>query len=413
MTYKHSADLDRITTTMDSKEDSFSIADLETAVSMASIADDSYPSQVFTGCEALEVERGYSSNKGDTASTTSLLGSDSSMGESASSFQYTSPSLPGKSFSSVALKLDDPMWQPCLTPEPSLSPQPKHDPEFINDLLSLVDEIPSATASIDSPSSLPFHPVANIRQQIPVRAKSSSKISLEPFHFFPFGKSHSHSQDEHSKTGDSKMDCATDGQKMSSPSGEKSHRYFWSHRTKHHSADEKKTDHTHSVGQGSHHLFHDLGHYIRRISHIGSHEKEVGIEPPRKHNRVHRASSSEDSEKPAPLPMRDRSHSTGAKPKKRTENCDVNSIQTVYSIYDKIVKEGKINDNVVIITLQCARLLHHFKLKRTPVGGWAIFMSAFHFRDCEIDSLRSQLAVEESPLCSGSKSSWISMARTY
>jgi hypothetical protein len=329
---------------MDIKEESFSIADLETAVSMASISDGSYPSEVFTGCEALEVERGNTPNKGDTASTTSLLGSDSSMGECGSSFQYTSPCLPDKSFSSVALKLDDPMWQPCLTPDPSLSPQPKHDPEFINDLLSLVDENPSATASVDSPSSLPFHPVTDISQSVPIRAKSSNRISLEPFHFFPFGKSHSH--DERSKGDDTKMDSTTDGQKMSS-SVEKSHRYFWSHRTKHHSVDDKKTDHTtSSVGHSAHshgssHLLHDLGHYIRRISHIGSHEKDVATEPPRKHNRVHRASSSEDSEKPSPLPMRDRSHSTGAKPKKGADTCDVTSIQTVYNIYDKIVKEGK------------------------------------------------------------------------
>ena len=329
---------------MDSKEDSFSIADLETAVSMASIADKDY-SQVFAGCEALEVERRNTPNMGDTTSTTSLLGSDISMGESAGSFQYISPSQPDKNFSSVALKLDDPMWQPCLTPEPSLSPQPKHDPEFINDLLSLVEESPSATTSADSPSSLPFHPVANVSHQVRPRAKSFSKLSLEAFHFFPFGKSHS--QDEHSKGDDNKMDSATDGQKMSSPSAEKAHRHFWSsHRTKHHSIEDKKTDQPSAAAgpsHGSSHLFHDLGHYLRRISHLGSHEKEVGAEPVRKHTRVHRASSSEESEKLPPVPMRDRSHSMGAKPKKRTDNSDVTtSIQTVYNIYDKIVKEGNL-----------------------------------------------------------------------
>jgi hypothetical protein len=88
-----------------------------------------------------------------------------------------------------------------------------------------------------------------------------------------------------------------------------------------------------------------LGRYLRRISHIGSHEKEVGSEPVRKHVRVHRASSSEESEKLPPAPMRDRSHSTGAKPKKRTDSDVTTSIQTVYNIYDKIVKEG--NDYVI------------------------------------------------------------------
>lgn len=348
--YKHPAYLDWniISSRMDRKEENFSITDLEAAVSMSSIADEDY-AQVFTGCEGLEVERGNTPNKGDTASTTSLLGSDVSMGESASSFQFISPGQSDKNFSSVALKSEDPMWQPCLTPEPSLSPQPKHDPEFINDLLSLVEESPSATASVDSPSSLPFHPVAHISQQVRPRAKSFGKLSLEAFHFFPFGKSHSQGQDEqHSKGEDSKMDSATDGQKMSSSSMEKPHRHFWSsHRTKHHSVEDKKTEHPSPAGpsHGSSHLFHDLGHYLRRISHIGSHEKEVGSEPVRKHVRIHRASSSEESEKLPPAPMRDRSHSTGAKPKKRTDSDVTTSIQTVYNIYDKIVKEG--NDYVI------------------------------------------------------------------
>lgn len=328
---------------MEGKGEFFSMDDLETAVSMASIADESYPSQVFTELEPLEVESVNIPQKSN-ASTISLLGSLSTMDatESVNSFQYTNLCMPANSFSSVALKSDDPMWLSCLTPEPPITPLPKVDHEFINDLLSLVDENPVAEASVDSPSSLPFHPEPNVIRQLPPRAKSSSKISTESFHhLFSFGKSHSHPNEE-TKSGSVKMDCSIDGQKMS---GEKGHRHFWSHRTKHSSIEDKKNDSSNSTSHshGSSHILHELGHYLRRFSHSSSHDKEVGTEPPRKHNRVHRVSYSEDSEKPAPIAMRDRSHSMGAKPKKRNDktNTSPQAVQTVYNIYDTIVKEGK------------------------------------------------------------------------
>ncbi|XP_057373114.1 uncharacterized protein LOC130693856 isoform X2 [Daphnia carinata] len=327
------------------KQEYFSMEDLETAVSMASIADESYPSQVFTELEPLEVESVNIPQKSDT-STISLLGSLGTMDatESVNSFQYTNPCMPVNSFSSVALKSDDPMWQSCLTPEPAISPVPKVDHEFISDLLSLVDENPVAVASVDSPSSLPFQPEPKVSRQLPTRAKSSSKISADSFHhLFSFGKSHSHPNEE-TKSGSVKMDCSVDGQKMSSSAGEKGHRHFWSHRTKHSSIEDKKTDSSNSTSHshGSSHILHELGHYLRRFSHISSHDKEVGTEPPRKHTRVHRVSYSEDSEKPAPVAMRDRSHSMGAKPKKRNDKIDTSpqAVQTVYNIYETIVKEG-------------------------------------------------------------------------
>lgn len=329
---------------MEGKGEFFSMDDLETAVSMASIADESYPSQVFTELEPLEVESVNIPQKSN-ASTISLLGSLSTMDatESVNSFQYTNLCMPANSFSSVALKSDDPMWLSCLTPEPPITPLPMVDHEFINDLLSLVDENPVAGASVDSPSSLPFHPEPNVIRQLPPRAKSSSKISAESFHhLFSFGKSHSHPNEE-TKSGSVKLDCSIDGQKMS---GEKGHRHFWSHRTKHSSIEDKKNDSSNSTSHshGSSHILHELGHYLRRFSHSSSHDKEVGTEPPRKHNRVHRVSYSEDSEKPAPIAMRDRSHSMGAKPKKRNDktNTSPQAVQTVYNIYDTIVKEGKL-----------------------------------------------------------------------
>ncbi|KAI9555243.1 putative AMP-activated protein kise gamma (2) subunit [Daphnia sinensis] len=332
---------------MAGREELFSMDDLETAVSMASIADESYPSQVFTELEPLEVESVNIPQKSDS-STISLLGSLGTMDatESVNSFQYTNPCMPVNSFSSVALKSDDPMWQSCLTPEPPISPVPKVDHEFINDLLSLVDENPVAVASVDSPSSLPFHPELNVSRQLPTRAKSSSKISAETFHhLFSFGKSHSHPNEE-TKSGSAKMDCSTDGQKMSSSSGEKGHRHFWSHRTKHSSMEDKKHDSSNSTSHshGSSHILHELGHYLRRFSHSTSHDKEVGTEPPRKHNRVHRVSYSEDSEKPAPIAMRDRSHSMGAKPKKRSDKITTSpqAVQTVYNIYDTILPINRV-----------------------------------------------------------------------
>lgn len=330
---------------MTAKEEIFSMDHLETAVSMASIADESYSSQVFTELEALKAESVNIPQKCG-ASTTSLLGSLSTMDatESSNSFEYANPCLPDSSFSSVALKLDDPMWQSCMTPEPPVLPQPKVDPVFISDLLSLIDENPIAVASVDSPSNLPFHPEPNIHQ-LPSRAKSSAKLSTEPFHnFFSFGKSHSHPNEE-TKNHSVKMDCSVDGQKMSSTAEEKGHRHFWSHRTKHASIEDKKHDNSNSASHshGSSHILHELGHYLRRFSNSTSHDKEAGTEPPRKHNRVHRVSSSEDGEKPAPTVMRDRSHSTGAKPKKHSDktNMGAQPVQAVYNIYDSIVKEGK------------------------------------------------------------------------
>lgn len=358
---------------MEGKEDSFSMADLETAVSMASIADENYPSQVFTGMNSMEL-LGDHVPKQVTSSNTSLMGSVSSLSatESANSFQYRNQSsLADKSFSSVGLKPNDPMWNTSsasTTPEPGIqSPanQSHLDREFINDLLTMTEEVPINPLPVDS-TSLPFLPehstsastftttTTTTHHAPPSRAKSSSRISTEPFHIFSWGRSHSPPDN-----GSNKMDCSVDGQKISSSgsSGDKGHFHLkWPHRHKHHSVEEKKVDQSHSSGghsHGSSHHFQELVHYFRRFSHHGSHHgshsshgshhgshKEMGddkeTEPPRK-QRVQRISSGNAGEVSTPVVFRDRSHSMGAKPKKRAEN----TIQAVYTIYDSIVKEGK------------------------------------------------------------------------
>ena len=339
---------------MDNKEN-FSIADLETAVSMASIADESYSSQVFSGIDALELIED-TPQQPKSESNTSLIGSDGSMTgtQSANSFQYTA--LDNKSFSSVGLKPNDPMWQTCLTPEPAISPQPKLDPEFIDDLLTMVDDVPPVLSTSLEASSLPYQPVTATHRHHP--KKSSSHSNFEPLsHIFSWGRSHS-------PPNDVKMDCSVDGQKVSSDKGHRPH-LKWPHRTKHHSVSEDKKSGEH----GSSHHFQEIVHYFRRFSHShSSHDnqkemdvdKETGTEPARRH-RVHRISSGGDGDKSAPpILFRDRSHSMGAKPKKRA---DPQTIQAVYTIYDNIVKEGK--------PRFCRRRVT--KLKRVSVGGCCVY----------------------------------------
>lgn len=327
--------------------DSFSMHELANAVSMASIADERYPSEVFTDFQKFSDGGEYSA----------LMESDHSIAgtESANSFQYENPSLIEKRLSTVGLKTNDPMWNSSEpTAHPSAGKESHIDRAFVEDLLTLVDTVDANSSQAES-TSLPIHTDKDRRR--PSRAKSFSRMSSEHFHIFPWGRSHSPTPSDNSSSGGGsmKMDCSVDGQKMSSSSSDKGghHRHFrWPHRTKHHSVEDKKSsDHgSHgSHGHGSSHHFQELVHYFRRFSHLGhdSHKDhnthdDKEMEPPRK-QRVQRTSSGHGHDDvsvkvAAAAPMiRDRSHSMGAKPKKRNEN----TIQAVYTIYDSIVKEGK------------------------------------------------------------------------
>lgn len=337
-----------------SREDSFNMDALETAVSMASIAEEDYPSNVFTGMDALDLLRD-TPQKLYSDSTTKLLGSLGAMEESASSFQYVNTAMDSKTFSDVVLKPEDPMWQTPITPEPPIvgnsgrSPQAKIDRDFVDSLLA------TARATSASPipsSSIPASPVESSslppfsdRKITPPHHKKSSSGSDHHFHMFHWGRSHTPTED-HASLKMEKSDSMTDGQKAST-SGEKSHFHLkWPHRTKHHSTEDKKSDE--KVHHGSSHHFQDFVHIFRRLSHSGSSHKDIMddkesiSEPPRKHHRVQRIASggANDIQRP-PVVIRDRSHSMGARPKKRTSTTADNTIQSVYSIYDDIVKEGK------------------------------------------------------------------------
>ncbi len=233
-----------------------------------------------------------------------------------------------KRFSAVGLKEQDPMWDSTArkTPEPvaSCRPRPKRDLHFIEDLITL-------TGGTGHPSPTPSE-------------------SPEPFPMIGDGRKESRPHSSADRRHSGEMDCSVDGQKGSTASVRDHGKFNFlktqrsSSRTKHISIEDKSAS-SPSSPSSSHH-FHDLVHYLRKISHTG-HSKEPSTPeensgPSRsKSVRVHRNSTGRPispSNPPLETEFRARAHSTGSgyvRPKNRPGTC-----QAVYTIYDSIVKEG-------------------------------------------------------------------------